>query len=169
MITAQVRQTIRGGRAMTEEELETFLSNIRYGTLSYLNDEGWPDMRPLNFGRVDGCYYFHAHKTKGEKLKGLTNGKKVCISFYTTSDKVGKEHICSHDSVLVYGRLERLDLDEANKEEMVRGMTAMCLSGGTPHKAEPERISKSVFGAAVFKVVPDHVVGKVVKFASLPD
>lgn len=169
MIDAEVRKTIRGGREMTEEELAAFLKQIRYGTLSYMNDQGWPDMRPLNFGLYNGCYYFHAHKLKGEKLKDLTTGKKVCISFYNTSDKVGIEQICRHDSVLVYGTLERLDGPNENYEEMIRGLTAMCISAGAAYKAAPERISKSIKGASVFKVIPEYTVGKVVKFATLPD
>lgn len=169
MIDAEVRKTIRGGRQMTGEELDTFLKAVRYGTLSYMNGEGWPDMRPLNFGFYNGCWYFHAHKTRGEKLKDLTSGRKVCISFYTTSDKVGLEHICQHDSVLVYGRLERLDGPDEDYDEMIQGLTAMCVSAGTAYKAAPERISKSIRGASVFKVIPEYTAGKVVKFASLPD
>ena len=102
MIDAEVRKTIRGGRQMTGEELDAFLKTVRYGTLSYMDSESW-------------------HKTRGEKLKDLTSGKKVCISFYTTSDKVGLEHICQHDSVLVYGRLERLDGPDEDYDEIDQG------------------------------------------------
>lgn len=169
MINAEVRNTIRGGRKMTQEELKAFLDGICYGTISYITADGWPDMRPFNFGLYGDCFYFHAHKTKGEKLKDLTSGKRVCLSFYTTSNQVGAVHICQHNSVLVYGILERLDEHPDNYEEMIHGLTAMCISAGTAYKAAPERISKSVKGASVFKVVPEYIVGKVVKFASLPD
>ena len=82
---------------------------------------------------------------------------------------MGLEHICQHDSVLVYGRLERLDGPDEDYDEMIQGLTAMCVSAGTAYKAAPERISKSIRGASVFKVIPEYTVGKVVKFASLSD
>ena len=169
MINVEVRKTFRGGRQMTDDELRDYLSSIRYGTLSYITSEGWPDMRPLNFGSYNGCYYFHAHKTRGEKLKDLIDGAKVVISFYDTSDKVGIEHINTHKSALVYGHLERLDTKINNEEEIRLGLTAMCVSAGAAYKAAPERMSQSLKGASVFKVVPEYTVGKLVCFASTPD
>ncbi len=168
MIDADVRTSVLGGRQMTQEELDRSISTIRYGTLSYVDEEGWPDMRPMNFGVYQGCYYFHAHKTKGEKLKSLTSGKRVCISFYKASDQVGQEPICQHESVLVYGRLERLDESDENTEEMLQGLTALCLAAGTPYKAAPERLASGVKTISVFKVIPEHTVGKLVRFATLP-
>lgn len=169
MIDAEVRKTFRGGRQMTDEELNAYLSTIRYGTLSFMTGEGWPDMRPLNFGIYNGCYYFHAHKTRGEKLKEWTDGKKVVVSFYDASDKVGIEHVNTHKSVLVYGHLERLDTKPDAEEEIRQGLTAMCVSAGAAYKAAPERMSKSLKGASVFKVIPEYTVGKLVCFASTPD
>lgn len=169
MIDAEVRKTFRGGRRMTDEELQKFLQTIRYGTLSYSTQEGWPDVRPLNFGYWNGCYYFHAHKTRGEKLKDLLDGKKVVICFYTTSDKVGIEHINTHESVLVYGHLERLDNKEGTEAEIKQGLTAMCVAAGAAYKAEPERMAKSMKGASIFKIYPEYTVGKMTCFASTPD
>lgn len=154
---------------MTGEELEEFLENIRYGTLSFVNEDGWPDMRPLNFGYHNGCFYFHVHKLIGEKLKNFTDGKKVVISFYETTDKLGIEHINTHKSALVYGRLQRLDGSRETLEEVKAGVTAICVAGGTAYKAAPGRLEKNLYGTGVFKVIPEEIVGKLVRFASTPD
>lgn len=169
MINTEVRKTVRGGRKMTEEELQAFIKTIRYGTLSYVNGEGWPEQRPLNFGYYNGCYYFHAHKLEGEKLKDWEDGAKVVISFYETTDKLGVEHINTHKSVLVYGRLERLDGKRENFEEMKAGIKAMCEAAGTAYKAAPGRLERNLYGTGVFKVVPEETIGKMVCFASTPD
>lgn len=169
MPNTEVRQSVLGGRKMTEEELAEYLQSICYGTVSYVDDEGWPQMRPMNFSYLDGKFYFHANKTQGEKLRGLREGARVCLSFYTPSDRVGKEYLCRHQSVLVYGCLRRLDGEgEENKEEILRSMTALCQAAGTPYKAEPERLGKAWRSISVFRVDPEAVVGKWVHFGSLP-
>lgn len=87
MITTEVRKARRGGRPMAELELSDFLKGIRYGTLSFLYGEGWPDMRPLNFAFNNGNFYFHANGFTGEKLKYLDCRNKVVISLYQERHK----------------------------------------------------------------------------------
>lgn len=166
MITAEVRNTVRGGRRMTKEELAAFLKGAAYATVSFVNDEGWPDMRPVNIAMWNGRFYFHANKVRGEKLKYLDGKNRVVLSIMEPSDRVGADHVCVHKSALIYGRVERIDGIAAYEDEIVGGMTALCLSGGTPWKAAPERRQRILTGCAVFRVTPEYTVGKLSCFLS---
>ena len=154
---------------MTPEELQSFQEkDVRYGTLSFAGADGRPDARVFNIGYYQGCYYLHCARRVGEKLKYMVSGIPVCLSMYKESDRVGEDALCFHKSVLVYGRLERMDDDPALFEEMWNGVTAMCEQAGTSYKARRERLEKSIKGIAVFRVVPEETVGKIVVFTSLP-
>ncbi len=154
---------------MTPEELAEFLANdVRYGTVSFIGEDGWPDSRVFNIGYFNGCYYIHGAKKVGEKLKYLGRHERVCLSMVKYSDRVGLDPLCFHKSVLVYGHVDRMDDDPVLFEEMWAGIKAMCEQGGTAYKALPERLEKSIKGIAVFRIVPVKTVGKIVAFTSLP-
>lgn len=158
-----------GSRGMTEEELADFLKHIRYGTLSYVGEDGWPDSRVFNFSLWNGNYYFHSHKVKGEKLPFISNGQRACISFYDPSPDVGRMRYCQHLSVLVYGTVERIDKKPECHDEAMEGLRQMCLSGGTPFKTIPEKFDVFSKTCAIFRFTPVHTAGKITIFTSLPE
>ena len=45
----------------------------------------------------------------------------------------------------------------------------MSFDNGTPYKAAPERIVKTMFAPSVFRIEPEHVAGKLTYFATLPE
>ncbi len=167
MITDPVRPSRLGARGMTQEEIEAFLETVIYGTLSYANKDGWPDARVLNFTYYNKKLYFHSGK-QGEKLANLQDGTRVCVSCYDPSPDIGRLRFCQHTSVLYYGTVTRLDGVEGREDEIYQVLTKMSLDNGTPYKAAPERLSKSMFAPSVFVVEPEHVAGKYTIFASLP-
>jgi nitroimidazol reductase NimA-like FMN-containing flavoprotein (pyridoxamine 5'-phosphate oxidase superfamily) len=168
MITDPVRTSPLGARAMTEEEIENFLKRVIYGTLSYPNRDGWPDARVFNFTYFNGMLYFHSGK-RGEKLDNLPDGTKVCVSMFEPSQEIGRVRFCHHESVLFYGRLKRLDALPEHEEEIRQILTKMSFDNGTPYKAAPERIVKTMFAPSVFRIEPEHVAGKLTYFATLPE
>lgn len=169
MFNEKVRGTSRGGRQMTEQELEDYLSHMQYGTLAYITKEGWPDMRPMNFGYHNGCLYFHTAKDKGEKLLHWADGTKVCVSSFLPAEDVGKSVICQHSSILLYGHLERLDGVPERADEAIAAITALCITGGSPHKAAPEYLEKCINSIGIFKIIPEYSVGKITRFSSMPE
>ena len=170
MFQEAVRHTGRGGRAMTPEELEAFLGSVAVGTIAYTTQDGWPDMRPLNFGYYNGCFYFHVAKARGEKLQHWQNGQRVCLSFYTESDRIGQDFICTHQSALVYGTLQWLDVrPEETLEECKAGITAMCNVADLGFKAMADNMDRCIHGIGIWKVIPEYKSGKMVCFSSLPE
>lgn len=169
MFDVPVRRTPLGSRAMTEEELEQFLGRICYGTISYQADDGWPDSRVLNFVYNKGAFYCHANKYCGEKLNYWANGTKVCINFYEASTEVGKRRFCQHDSVLVYGYLNRVDLPDNPTDEGYTALESISHGAGTPFKAKPERLSKTSRGCGIFRVDPFYMVGKLTIFTTMQE
>ena len=169
MFNAPITPSRFGSRAMTDEELQDFLKHVRYGTLSYTGDEGWPDSRVFNFGLLNGKFYFHSHKVRGEKLPFISNGQKACISFYEPSPDVGLMRYCQHRSALVYGTVERIDKKPEYHDEAMDGLRQMCLDGGTPFKASPEKFEIFSKTCAIFRFTPVYAVGKLTIFTSLPE
>ena len=169
MIKDPVRPNRFGSRQMTEEEVRDFLTRVRYGVLSYAGSDGWPDARIFDIGQYQGNYYFHSHKTQGEKLPFISDGQKCCLCFYETSPDIGKMRYCQHNSVLVYGNVERVDNKEETHEEAMAGLREMCMSSGTPFKAQPEKFEIFSKTCSVFRVTPYYTVGKIIMFTSLPE
>ena len=172
MFTEPVRKTANGSRAMTQEEIDCFLQTICYGTMSYTTSDGWPDSRVLNFTYRDNAFYFHANKARGEKLQHWCDDMRVCISFFSPSPSVGKLRLCQHESLLVYGRLHRVDDPEdwrSCPSEAYHALESLSFSGGTPHKALPERLPKFCGGCSVYRVDPEYIAGKLTIFTSLPE
>ena len=168
MLNMQPGETNRGSRKMTERELQDFLKETRYGTIAFLGADGWPDMRPLNLAYYNGCFYFHAHRRLGEKLRYISNHEKVCVNVIRTSDRVGEDQLCLHHSVLAYGSIDRIDGIPELEEETWGALTELCWAAGTPYKANRDRLSQSIHGISVFRITPEHMVGKIVVFTSLP-
>ena len=77
MIKDPVRPNRFGSRQMTEEEVRDFLTRVRYGVLSYAGSDGWPDARIFDIGHYQGNYYFHSHKTQGEKKLTYSSRQKA--------------------------------------------------------------------------------------------
>ena len=169
MMTDPVRTSHFGSRAMTDEELQAFLHTVRYGTLSYAGDGGWPDARVFNFGYCNGNFYFHSHKAQGEKLPFISDGQRACISFSAPSPDVGLMRYCQHRSALIYGNVERIDRKPECAAEALDGLRQMCLDGGTPFKTSPEKFEIFSKTCSIFRLQPVHMVGKLTMFTSLPE
>lgn len=169
MFDVPVRKTPLGSRAMTQEELQEFLQHICYGNLSFIGEEGWPDSRVLNFFYMDGAFYCHGNKAKGERLKYWTDGAKVCLSFFEPAPDVGKRRYCQHESVLVYGTIHRIDIPNSATEEGYHALEGISFGGGTPFKAIPERLARTSRGCSVFRINPVHIIGKLTVFTTRPE
>jgi nitroimidazol reductase NimA-like FMN-containing flavoprotein (pyridoxamine 5'-phosphate oxidase superfamily) len=167
LFEVDVRKTHLGSRRMTDDELIDFLKNVCYGTLSFMADDDWPDSRTFNFTVYKDNFYFHANKIKGEKLKYLLDGQKVCINFFEPSRDIGTLRFCQHRSALVYGRLYRIDYSPDCGSEIYHVLEKLSIESGTPFKAIPERLEKSYKGCAVFRILPEYSVGKLTIFTSL--
>ena len=169
MYNDPVRKSRFGSRGMTDEEIEQFLGRIRYGTLCYTGDDGWPDSRVFNFSYWNGNFYFHTHKVQGEKLPFICGGQRASINFYEPSPDVGLMRYCQHNSVIVYGHVSRIDNKPETHDEAMEGLREMCLSGGTPFKIEPEKFEIFSKTCAVLRFVPIYKAGKITIFTSLPE
>lgn len=169
MHTDRVRTTGIGSRAMEDWEVEKFLEKIDIGTLSYIGDEGWPDARMFNFVRCNGNYYFHSHKTRGEKLPFISSGQKACLSFFKASPDVGLMRYCQHNSVLLYGTVERIDNRPECEQELIECLKELCISAGTHFKAEPWKFNPIFRSCSFFRFVPNYVVGKITIFTSMAE
>ncbi|BBH24987.1 hypothetical protein Back11_63320 [Paenibacillus baekrokdamisoli] len=62
-----------------KEELEAFLSEMSFGFLGTISEDGMPSVTPLNFVYVNGAIYFHGSRI-GEKMKQLTTNEAVTFA-----------------------------------------------------------------------------------------
>ncbi|EPA04617.1 pyridoxamine 5'-phosphate oxidase family protein, partial [Candidatus Nitrosarchaeum limnium] len=57
-------------------KIQEFLNQEHVGRISSIDDNGYPQIIPMNFVYIDNCIYMHSH-TKGEKIENIHRNNKV--------------------------------------------------------------------------------------------
>lgn len=102
-------------------ETTQFLQEMTFGVLGTSNEDGWPELTPLNFVYHNNYIYFHG-SIAGRKIKNIKAEAKVTFSVakeysiipsYFTEEKLACPATAFFKSVLIKGYAELLtDLDE---------------------------------------------------------
>lgn len=58
------------------QKISEFLNSEHVGRIASLDQDGFPQVIPMNFAFVDGAIYMHSH-TRGEKLENIKANSKV--------------------------------------------------------------------------------------------
>ena len=60
----------------SKDKIKEFLNNESTGRIASLDEDGYPQIIPMNFVFIDNVIYMHSH-TRGEKLQNIQNNDKV--------------------------------------------------------------------------------------------
>ncbi len=60
----------------SKEKIKEFLNKEHVGRIASIDENGYPQIIPMNFVFLDDAIYMHSH-TKGEKLENVTRNEKV--------------------------------------------------------------------------------------------
>lgn len=123
---------------MDTVETEQFMQEMSFGILGTINEDGWPELTPLNFVYHNGFIYFHG-SVSGRKMKNIKADQRVTFSVakeyaiipsYFTEAKLACPATAFFKSVLIKGHAEKVsDLTE-KAEALTAFMQKLQPEGG---------------------------------------
>jgi len=149
----------------SKEKIREFLNSEHVGRIASLDENGFPQIIPMNFVFLNDFIYMHTH-TKGEKLDNIRQNNKVGFEvdreleflpsyFEDPSDASLADTL--YISVIIKGNASIID----NRDEKTRALNALMRKYQPEGKYEPLRPDMEVLDAvAIIKVVPNSITGK---------
>jgi uncharacterized protein len=123
---------------MDTVETQQFMQEMSFGILGTINEDGWPELTPLNFVYHNGFIYFHG-SVSGRKMKNIKADQRVTFSVakeyaiipsYFTEAKLACPATAFFKSVLIKGHAEKVsDLTE-KAEALTAFMQKLQPEGG---------------------------------------
>ena len=153
------RQMNRKKQQLTDEECIEILKKEFRGVLSVNGDDGYPYGLPTNhyYCEEDGKIYFHSGK-KGHKIDAMNRCSKASYCVYDQGFRRDGEWALNIRSVIVFGHIEIVaDFETA------MAITRQLSLKYTDDTAYIDReIQQSGKNTLVFRLVPEHITGKLV-------
>jgi uncharacterized protein len=119
-------------------EIEQFLSEMSFGFLGTINEDGFPDITPLNFVYYKGSVYFHGSKI-GQKFKNISHHLYVTFAVaseyallpsYFTDPNLACPASAFFKSVIIKGNASIIDDLEEKAEVFMAFMEKLQPEGG---------------------------------------
>ena len=154
------RELARKKQALSQEECVELLKTEMRGVLSLLGDNGYPYGLPIDhwYNEADGCLYFHSGPV-GHKVDAIRNCDKASFCVYDQGFRKDGDWALNIKSVIVFGRIEIVE-DHAKAIELTRALSFKYTSDAAYIQEEIDKYGHEVL---VFKLVPEHMTGKITK------
>lgn len=154
------REITRIKNALSREKSIGLLKTQPRGVLSLIGDEGYPYGMPMDhlYSEEDGCLYFHSGKV-GHKIDAIRGCDKASFCVYDQGFRQEGDWALHIKSVIVFGRIEIVE-DHETAIQLTRRLSYKYTSDTAYIEAE---IAKYGDGVLVFKLVPEHMTGKITK------
>lgn len=153
------RDMSRRKQQLSREESIAILKQEPRGVLSLLGDGGYPYGMPIDhwYNDADGCLYFHGGK-KGRKIDAIQAWDKASFCVMDQGFRKEGEWALNIKSVIVFGRIQILT-DHKKAIDITRQLSLKYT--GDIECIERE-IMESGKNTLVFRLVPEHITGKLV-------
>ena len=156
------RELLRKKQKLSEEECISLLRSELRGVLSVIGDDGYPYGMPINhyYCEEDGKIYFHGGE-KGHKIDALKRDPKASFCVYDGGFRKEGEWALNIRSVIVFGHIEFVEDKDAVymlAEKLSRKFT-------DDESYIEEEIKRASGRTLMFALVPEHMIGKLVKEA----
>ena len=149
----------------SKEKIIEFLSSQQTGRISSIDEDGYPQIIPMNFVFINDTIYLHSH-TKGEKLDNIRRNQKVgfevdksleFLPSYFSDPTDASLADTLYISVVIKGNASII-LDKEEKTIALNGLMKKYQPEGgyEPIKPEMDVLDEVV----VIKVVPESFRGK---------
>ena len=149
----------------SKEKIKEFLNQQHVGRISSIDQNGYPQIIPMNFVFLDDVVYMHSH-TKGEKLENIKKNQKVgfevdreleFLPSYFEDPKDASLADTLYISVVIKGIASIVD----DKNEKVKALNGLMKKYQPEGKYEPLNSEMDVLDeVAVIKVTPESIRGK---------
>jgi len=149
----------------SKEKIIEFLSSQQTGRISSIDENGYPQIIPMNFVFINNVIYVHSH-TKGEKLENIKRNQKVgfevdksleFLPSYFSDPTDASLADTLYISVVIKGNAS-IVLDKEEKTIALNGLMEKYQPEGgyEPIKPEMDVLDEVV----VIKIVPESLRGK---------
>ena len=154
------RQMRRFKQQLTQEECIRILTEEPRGVLSLMGDDGYPYGIPMDqwYCPEDGCLYFHSGPT-GHKVDALRACPKASFCVMDEGHRKDGDWALHIRSVIVFGKMEFVQ-DHAAAIELTRQLSNKYTADAAYIQEEIDKYGHEVL---VFKLIPEHITGKITK------
>ena len=149
----------------SKEKIIQFLDEESTGRISSIDENGFPQIIPMNFVFFDNTIYMHSH-IKGEKINNIKRNSKVGFEVDRNLEFLPSYFFDPYDasladtlyiSVVIKGEATIVE----NKEEKVLALNSLMKKYQPEGKYNPMKPEMDVLNAtAVIKVIPREINGK---------
>ena len=149
----------------SKEKIIEFLSSQQTGRIASIDDDGFPQIIPMNFVFINGAVYMHSH-TRGEKLDNIRRNQKVgfevdksleFLPSYFSDPTDASLADTLYISVVIKGNASII----SDKEEKTNALNGLMEKYQPEGGYEPIRSDMDVLkGVEVIKIVPESLRGK---------
>ena len=153
------REMNRIKQQLSQEESIAILKQEPRGVLSVNGDDGYPYGMPMDhwYCDADGCLYFHSGK-KGHRTDSMYRCNKASYCVYDSGYRKEGDWSLNIKSIIIFGRLEIIeDFDRAM--EITRQLSLKYTNDIEYINWEIQQSGKNTL---VFRLVPEHITGKLV-------
>jgi len=149
----------------SKEKIKEFLDKEHVGRIASIDENGYPQIIPMNFVFLDDAIYMHSH-TKGEKLENVTRNEKVgfevdreleFLPSYFEDPKDASLADTLYISVVIKGKGEIVK-DKKEKTYALNGLLKKYQPEGKYEPISPEM--EVLDEVAIIKITPDSMRGK---------
>jgi nitroimidazol reductase NimA-like FMN-containing flavoprotein (pyridoxamine 5'-phosphate oxidase superfamily) len=149
----------------SKEKIAQFLNQEHTGRISSIDENGYPQIIPMNFVFLNDSIYMHSH-TRGEKLDNIRRNDKVgfevdrsleFLPSYFTHPTDASQADTLYISVVIKGRGKIIE-DRAEKTIALNGLMKKYQPEGGYEPISPEM--EVLDEVAIIKVIPESMKGK---------
>jgi len=149
----------------SKEKIKEFLDKEHVGRIASIDENGFPQIIPMNFVFLDDVIYMHSH-TRGEKLENVTRNEKVgfevdreleFLPSYFEDPKDASLADTLYISVVIKGKGEIVK-DKKEKTNALNGLLKKYQPEGKYEPISPEM--EVLEEVAIIKILPDSMRGK---------
>ena len=149
----------------SKEKIIEFLSSQQTGRISSIDENGYPQIIPMNFVFINDVVYMHSH-IKGEKLENIKRNQKVgfevdksleFLPSYFSDPTDASLADTLYISVVIKGNASII-LDKEEKTTALNGLMKKYQPEGGYEPIKPEM--DVIDEVAVIKIVPESLRGK---------
>lgn len=149
----------------SKEKIKEFLDKEHVGRIASIDENGYPQVIPMNFVFLDDVIYMHSH-TRGEKLENISRNNKVgfevdreleFLPSYFEDPKNASLADTLYISVVIKGKGEIVK-DNNEKTNALNGLMKKYQPEGRYEPISPEMAVLDE--VAVIKVTPESMKGK---------
>ena len=149
----------------SEEKIAQFLNEEHVGRIASLDQDGFPQIIPMNFAFVNGAIYMHSH-TRGEKLDNIRANPKVgfevdreleFLPSYFSSPNDASQADTLYISVVIKG--DGVIINDRNEKTLaLNALMEKYQPEGKYERLTPEM--HVIDEVAIIKVIPKTMRGK---------